>query len=48
MIDLCEFNPNAENKALLPWGLIALAVCGGIPFFMLIFSCFLVCYHECF
>ena len=48
MIDLCEFNPNAENKARLPWGLIVLAVFGGIPFFMLIFSCFLVCYHECF
>ena len=47
MIDLYEFNPNAENKArLLPWGLIALAVGGGIPFFVLIFSCFLACYLE--
>ena len=48
MIDLCEFNPNAENKARLPWGLMAIGVFAVIPLFLLIHHCFLFCYYKCF
>ena len=48
MIDLCEFNPNAERKGGFPWWLLATAVFGGIPFLTFIYICFFFCYHECF
>lgn len=48
MIDLCEFNPNAERKARFHWWLLFTAVFGGIPILTFIFICFFVCYHECF
>ena len=44
MIDLCEFNCNAENKAGLPLGLIINnAVFFGLPLFMFIIFCIGAC-----
>ena len=44
MIDLCEFNCNAENKAGLPLGVIIYnAVFFGLPLFMFIIFCIWAC-----
>ena len=48
MIDLCEFNLNAERKGGFPWWLLVTGVFGGIPILTFIFCCFFYCYHECF
>ena len=46
MIDLREFNPNAENKAGFPLAVIIInAVIFGLPFFMFILFCIWACFQ---